>query len=471
MEWFHGADSVVFSRKDVYLNVMLVMLISFLGEASRGLVIPSKWPYIESMGGDRAFYGYAVATFSVTRMVGSISLGYLADRFSTQSLSFVCILVCLLGNLMYSLAALDPVNGKWVILASRGVIGLGSSVITLVRSHIAIVSPAKNRTRFYSWSAAASYCGIALLPGLGSVLSYVDFDLGDLPVNGNTSPGLLLVVVYVLLLALIFFAMHPLTGNTRVTFDPASYPTLAPADAPVATTLLADSPSLVDSAGTPEKTANEALLPTTTAPPPAAPGSSTRLYMTVAFFIFVNFSARVTIALIETTGTPMFLEVTHHSINADSIAEASRLFFYLGLGGLFLFPLLEFAEKYVPGSLLLDSAFLLIGLGCFLQAPFNGPVPYPQFIASNVLVWSIGSPVTQVLVVSGLVGILGGAPPGKYMGMITAGGSLARIVGPIFATNIDYVTVFSVVGGLSFLTALLLTGFYLKTKLNQHFFS
>jgi hypothetical protein len=85
----------LYGKRRVYWNVLATLLISFAGEASRGLVLPSLWPYVNSMQGSKAFYGQCVAVFSVARFVGSIGLGYLSDYVSVKLISLICLGVCI----------------------------------------------------------------------------------------------------------------------------------------------------------------------------------------------------------------------------------------------------------------------------------------------------------------------------------------------------------------------------------------
>jgi hypothetical protein len=325
-------------------------------------------------------------------------------------------------------------------MLSRVILGVGTSVVLSVRTHIAIISPPALRTRFFSWNAAAAYAGVALTPGLGLLLSYANFDIGSLPINGNSAPGLLLVLAYLPALLVTHCIMDDVTGKDQIKFDPHDFSEVA---APVAET--------------PQPAA--AAATTSTA---ASLWSSLRFK--IGMFVFVNFSARICIALVETTGTPLFLQITGREPTVDSIAAASKFFEVLGLAGLLVFPTLEFAEKYVPGAILLDLAFVLVAAGCFVQSPYGSAMPtFWMFALGNTLIWSLASPITQVLVVSGLVSILGGQPPGKYLAMISGGGSVARMVGPIFATVVSYQIVFPTIGALSLVTALALSLFYWKS--------
>ena len=69
-------------------------------------------------------------------------------------------------------------------------------------------------------------------------------------------------------------------------------------------------------------------------------------------------------------------------------------FFYLGLGGFFVFFLCEYLDKLLSSLSLLQIAMFLTGVGLLLESFDLGGW---GFIVACVLIWSIGSPISQVL--------------------------------------------------------------------------
>ena len=69
-------------------------------------------------------------------------------KASVLRLTQFCLVFLLLGNLLYSLSSLIPIDqgAKWSIFVSRGIIGFGSSIVVLVRTHVSLITPNETRT-------------------------------------------------------------------------------------------------------------------------------------------------------------------------------------------------------------------------------------------------------------------------------------------------------------------------------------
>jgi len=71
-------------------SLCVVYLVTLLSESSRGLFLASQWPYLERLGGSKSMLGMFVALFSVGRMLSTVPLGFLSDRFSIKTVFFWC---------------------------------------------------------------------------------------------------------------------------------------------------------------------------------------------------------------------------------------------------------------------------------------------------------------------------------------------------------------------------------------------
>jgi len=77
-----------------------------------------------------------------------------------------------------------------------------------------------------------------------------------------------------------------------------------------------------------------------------------------------------------------------------------------------------------------------------------------RFTIGTFLIWTLGSPITQTLILSSFSKILGSQPQGLWMGWIGSAGSIGRVVFPVLAglvtDGIDYVfgSIFSVIGAI-----------------------
>ena len=63
------------------ISVLLVCLITFTGDSSRGILFPVLWPLCQALGGSVIDLGYLVAMFSLGRLVITTPLGYFCDVY------------------------------------------------------------------------------------------------------------------------------------------------------------------------------------------------------------------------------------------------------------------------------------------------------------------------------------------------------------------------------------------------------
>ncbi len=92
-----------------------------LAEAARGVLFPTLWLNIKSLGGNRFSQGIAVAAFSMGRVVTSPVLGFCSDLFGCKRVLIFSNLTLLVGCLVY--AASKSVMG---IVLAQFLIGCGA---------------------------------------------------------------------------------------------------------------------------------------------------------------------------------------------------------------------------------------------------------------------------------------------------------------------------------------------------------
>jgi len=80
-----------------HLSLFTVYWVVLASEAGRGLVLPSQWPYLSSLGGSTTQLGLLVASFSFGRMVANLPFGYLSDLFSVKSVLIAASAIQILG--------------------------------------------------------------------------------------------------------------------------------------------------------------------------------------------------------------------------------------------------------------------------------------------------------------------------------------------------------------------------------------
>mmetsp|Transcript_30624 Transcript_30624/g.76849 ORF Transcript_30624/g.76849 Transcript_30624/m.76849 type:complete len:478 (-) Transcript_30624:147-1580(-) len=403
-------------KKTFYLNIGLNYLVTAVAESSRGLVLSSLWPYVKMLGGDKPFLGYVVGVFSIGRLLASLVFGYLSDRMTMRNVFLISLGVCAIGNLMYALAYYFD---KEYLLLTRFVVGFGSGVVASARTHIAALTPPENRTKYLAWGAAAQFIGFAISPGIAIGLSYCNFSLLGLKVTQETAPGYLLFLMCVGSALAVFLKMASVSPQNTVGSKSGS---LVPI---------------------PKRT----------------------IIIGSIVFITLNFVVRGMISVVETIGTPIFMK--QRGLNpedSDSQSDASLFFLLLGIGGLFVYFFIGYVSKHVSSTILLAGSILFLGGGCVVLVDYGGGWSFLQMLVGMAMIWSIGSPSSQVIILASFSALLGSRPQGAMMGLITASGSVARITLPVVAGQTTFAMSFLISLALCGLSMVLLIGFWFYTR-------
>ena len=205
-------------------------------------------------------------------------------------------------------------------------------------------------------------------------------------------------------------------------------------------------------------------------------------------FVFLNLSGRGILSVAEAFGTKMYDRITGpDGPSPDPPVTASTFFLIMGCMGLVVFLFMNRLVKWVEEANLLMLSFISMGIGFGVLVDFDdisqhisthrphprsshttaaeamvekcalwltdadNPLCYcllcvsadlPDFIAGMTLVWVIGTPISQTLSVSMLsrhfsqqqkAGLAPTRGVGFWMGLVTASGSVGRIIFPLIA--------------------------------------
>eukprot|EP01119_Soliformovum_irregulare_P009050 TRINITY_DN2216_c0_g1_i1.p1 TRINITY_DN2216_c0_g1~~TRINITY_DN2216_c0_g1_i1.p1 ORF type:complete len:461 (-),score=79.68 TRINITY_DN2216_c0_g1_i1:31-1413(-) len=365
-----------------WIEMSIILLVLFVAESSRGLVVPTLYLYVETVGGGKRVLGMVIAGYSVGRLFGSSLFGWLYNTKGGRFALVVSCAIAVLGNFFYSLA---PLFGVWSIIVSRALVGLGSGVFSVARAMIADCTKVEERTRFMAYSSAVQFIGFALMPGAALIFLYIDIPItATYELDEYTLPGYVLALMNAIIVPIVMFKL------------PYRAPT------PESTTKKSDS-------SVPEEI----------------------ITLGIWVFIFLNFVARGTLAVLETTGAPVFASAWGKT--NDIVMDTSIMMLILGLIGLIVFFVIDKVEKRIPELYLLTFSFIIVAVGGMLMIDYGPGVNLAQFLSGALLIWSLGSPISQTFTLSTFSRILGSKPQGTLMGWIGSAGSVGRIVFPILA--------------------------------------
>ena len=387
-------------------GLAVVVLAVLVGDANRGLLIPSLQPYLGRFGGSAFEVGACNAAFSLGRLLAAPLYGLWMDRRSPGEPLLAALALAGLANMLYTYAG--PLGGGGTgsiaaVFASRCVCGVGASVLGVGRGYIGKETSRAARAPYIALLCAAQYAGFTL----SALVSTFAFPrVAWLGVDKLNTPGLILVGLHVL--AALVLLLVPSNLFRR-----------------------------------------EASRGGTPAPPLGAAPAGVKLQLKVpgivGVFVFLNFAVRAVLATLETLATPIIAFLITGSVSprdwthSTAIKSVANLFAVLGAVGLANFAALFFVARRVPARVLLASGLVLtlLGTGCMLD-PFDGRGPgleisLPRFEAGLGIAWALGYPISQTVVVSALSKVLTRDQQGLWMGYLAAAGSAGRIAAPLLA--------------------------------------
>lgn len=363
-----------------WVSIAVVYWITLVSEASRGLMLSSTWPYLSSLGGTKAMLGVFVGSFSMGRMATTIPLGYMSDNFSTSTVLMLASSIQILGHAIY---AISPSVG--VLIASRVIVGFGSSTMSVCRAHLTRAVPSSQRTYHFAYLSALQFIGFAVLPGVGGLLAMLP-ELHVLPfftLNGFTYPALVLIVCNMLCILVIYsFYFNPPEAAPRRRASPQN-----------------GSSSSNDDVEGPDVFA-------------------------LVVCLLINITFRGIVAELETVCTPFLME--HFDV---SYAKASFYISFIGFFGLAVYLGFKPIAKTFSDRSLVVFGLVAVVVGCLPISStwLSEHMSVGVYVACLGINWSLAYPVGQTAVLGLFSKVLGGLPAGGFLGIFSASGSFARI--------------------------------------------
>eukprot|EP01091_Cochliopodium_minus_P010092 TRINITY_DN2631_c0_g1_i1.p1 TRINITY_DN2631_c0_g1~~TRINITY_DN2631_c0_g1_i1.p1 ORF type:complete len:477 (+),score=102.45 TRINITY_DN2631_c0_g1_i1:483-1913(+) len=364
---------------------LLIMFVTiFLQSITFTIVLPSLWFYIQELKGDHSFLGYTIAIYSVGQFTGSLIFGKWSNVRPTLEPLIVSLVISLIGNFYYGFAR-DIPDAKWQVFIARFLVGFGAGNVSLCRAFVSEASTIEKKTSNMSAAGAAQGIGFVFGPCLGFLVSYVpSFKLGPFHIDGFTSAGFLSGVFALTNVLLLPFTFTDIPSKTQ-NFTPYQPPMTPKEYPPMITTI-------------------------------------------VLFFIVIT-----VFSVFETLCTPITNFYYHWQTKLNGIlllaAGMLSVFTFIGLG------ILSKSKNKLDDRLLLIIGFVFMMLAMVIIIPYPGEKSLYmwQFLLAATLL-SIGYPISSALVFSLFAKVINPVGQGTKMGYLTAVGSLARMLGPIWGT-------------------------------------
>lgn len=341
-------------------------------------MLPSTWPYFQSLGGAKSTLGVFVASFSMGRMATTIPLGYLSDKYPTSIVLIFASLIQVLGHFVYALAP-----SLSVLYLSRIIVGFGSATMSVCRAHLTRAVPSSLRTHHFAYLSALQFIGFAVLPGAGGLLALLPEQRPWpwLSFDGFTYPAYVLVFCNILSVLLI----HSLYFN-------------------------------------PPESATRSRVPTASATHQPLQHGPDVLALVVCLLVNVVF--RGVVAEFETVSTPFLMEQFGMTYGGASFRIS-----LIGVFGLFVYLGFKPIAKRFSDRSLVFFGLLIVIVGCLPLSvpPLAEHMPLVMYVGCIGLTWSIAYPIGQTAVLALFSKVLAGLPAGGFLGIFSATGSVARV--------------------------------------------
>ncbi|XP_077925350.1 major facilitator superfamily domain-containing protein 8 isoform X2 [Halichoerus grypus] len=426
--------------KSRWISIRILYLTMFLSSVGFSIVIMSIWPYLQKIDqtADASFLGWVIASFSLGQMVASPIFGLWSNYRPRKEPLIVSIFISVAANCLYAYVHVPASHNKYYMLVARGLVGFGAGNVAVIRSYIAGATSLQERTSSMANTSACQALGFILGPVFQTCFALigekgVTWDTIKLQINMYTAPVLLGAFLGVLniILILILLREHRVDDSGRqcknVNFEEAS----------------------TDEVQVPQGNIDQVAV------------VSTNVLFFVVLFIF---------ALFETIGERAILL-------GGFIVVWVGFFILLPWGN--QFPKIQWEDLHnnsIPNTTFGEIIITLWKspredhsegpTGCPVEQAwcfYTPMIHLAQFLTSAVLI-GIGYPSCNVMSYTLYSKILGPKPQGVYMGWLTASGSAARILGPVFIsqlyTSLGPRWAFSLVCGIVVLAILLLVVVY-----------
>ncbi|XP_071944857.1 uncharacterized protein [Antedon mediterranea] len=183
------------------LTTVASWLIFLFGGIEYAVIIPTLNLFLLDLGAPQYFLGMVISAFSFSGLFAAPIFGIWQDRTSkTKSLILFANMFEIGGNFLYFVG-----RSQYILLAARLLAGVGAGVTATIFSQISRTTPANKRTAVISMAMASRQFGIVFGPGFNLFLSKIDFKIGPFEVNDFTSPGLFMMIMWILLQILMIF--------------------------------------------------------------------------------------------------------------------------------------------------------------------------------------------------------------------------------------------------------------------------
>ncbi|XP_062991337.1 major facilitator superfamily domain-containing protein 8 [Elgaria multicarinata webbii] len=437
--------------------IRIMYLTMFFSSVGFSIIMMSIWPYLQQVDktADESFLGWIIAAYSIGQMIASPFFGIWSNYRPRREPLVVSTAISVAANCLYAYVHLPASHNKYLMLVARALVGFGAGNVAVVRSYIAGATSLTERTSAMANTSACQAVGFILGPVFQTLFTFigekgVTWKIIQLQVNMYTAPVLFGALLGVINIVLIFavFREH-----------------------------------CVDDMGRPQSSINSEVEENYEVGQDNQGNIdqvaviSTNILFFVTLFVF---------AVFETIATPLTMDM-YSWTRKQAVFINGLILGAIGIESVIVFLAVKVLSKRTGERAILYGGLVIILVGFFVLLPWgkqlpniqwedikNNSIPRMTFSESLAFSWKVqthlpsnntveatGCPIIQswclytpiiylgqYITTDFLIGlgypacnvmsytlyskILGPKPQGVYMGWLTACGSGARILGPVF---------------------------------------
>uniref|UniRef100_A0A8B9GD35 Major facilitator superfamily domain containing 8 n=1 Tax=Amazona collaria TaxID=241587 RepID=A0A8B9GD35_9PSIT len=380
--------------KSRWRSIWIMYLTMFLSSVGFSIVIMSVWPYLQKIDptADASFLGWIIASYSIGQMVASPLFGLWSNHRPRREPLVISTAISIAANCLYAYVHVPHSHNRYYMLAARALVGFGAGNVAVVRSYIAGATSLMERTSTMANTSACQAVGFILGP---------ESNVPDQDAEGNIDHVAVVAINFLFFVILFVFAVFE-TIATPLTMDMYSwtrkeavfYNGIILSMVGIESVIVFMVVKMLS-----KKTGERAIL------------HGGLLIVLVGFFILLPWGKKLP--------NIQWQEIKNNSIPRTAATEM-------------LMPFWSLQAMPLPSNRTVEP------VGCPVTQSWclNTPMIYlAQYISSDILI-GLGYPVCNVMSYTLYSKILGPKPQGVYMGWLTASGSGARILGPVFVSQI-----------------------------------
>uniref|UniRef100_A0A5F8GWD8 Major facilitator superfamily domain containing 8 n=1 Tax=Monodelphis domestica TaxID=13616 RepID=A0A5F8GWD8_MONDO len=361
----------------------------FLSSVGFSIVIMSVWPYLQKIDptADASFLGWIIASYSLGQMVASPLFGLWSNYRPRKEPLVISIFISVAANCLYAYVHVPPSHNKYYMLVARALVGFGAGNVAVVRSYIAGATSLQERTGAMANTSASQALGFILGPANPDEVHDAQGSIDQVAVITTNILFFIILFIFALFETIatpLTMDMYAWTREQAVLYNGIILAALG-----VEAVMVFMGIKILS-----KRAGERALL------------LGGLVVVFIGFFILLPWGSQ-------------FPKIQWEDLHNDSISDAP-------------------AAERAPYLWTLPAGNSSEGpTGCPVRQSWclSTPVIHlAQFLVAAVLI-GMGYPACNVMSYTLYSKILGPKPQGVYMGWLTASGSGARILGPVFVSQ------------------------------------